>query len=231
MTKMRKVVIVSAISALTVLPVSGWAHSDGNPSHAAYWKDSPGQYVKDGNGRCVNTGAWSAGTLIEGCDKTEAPVVAVAPVDGDSDGVMDADDRCLHTPAGVKVDPEGCQIKAKVLKTVNLNLSFATNSADIADADYSNIGNVAEFMRQVPNTRAYIEGHTDSLGEAAYNMDLSSRRAQTVVDMLVGNFGIPGDRVKSEEFGESRPIANNDSREGRSRNRRVTVVVKGWIEE
>ena len=82
-----------------------------------------------------------------------------------------------------------------------------------------------EVLRQYPDIRVEVAGHTDSIGSDQYNQGLSERRAKSVFDYLVGN-GIDSGRLNSRGYGESAPIADNATREGRQRNRRVELVVQ-----
>ena len=81
---------------------------------------------------------------------------------------------------------------------------------------------IAAIMQQYPNTRFVVEGHTDSSGDDAYNMDLSRKRAAAVVNYLVGK-GINRSMLSSVGYGETQPIASNSTAEGRAQNRRVVV--------
>jgi outer membrane protein OmpA-like peptidoglycan-associated protein len=78
-------------------------------------------------------------------------------------------------------------------------------------------------MNDVPFATALIEGHTDSIGTEAYNLALSDRRAKAVFDYLTSR-GVSPDRLKSKGFGESQPVAPNDTAEGRQLNRRVMLT-------
>ena len=80
-------------------------------------------------------------------------------------------------------------------------------------------------MRENPTTKAVVEGNTDSKGTDEYNQKLSERRAASVKDVLVKS-GIEADRLTTVGYGESRPVASNDTEEGRAKNRRVSIVVK-----
>ncbi len=100
---------------------------------------------------------------------------------------------------------------------------FATGQSRLqADGDRT-MDKVAEFLRRYPQRSAAIEGYTDSVGSSTANQALSDRRAQAVKDALVG-LGVPGDKLRSRGFGEARPVASNDTAEGRQMNRRVELV-------
>jgi OOP family OmpA-OmpF porin len=85
-------------------------------------------------------------------------------------------------------------------------------------------------MKQFPQTTTVVEGHTDAVGTEAYNQSLSERRAMAVREVLVNEFGIQPGRVDAIGFGEARPVADNDSEEGRAINRRVEAVVEARVE-
>jgi outer membrane protein OmpA-like peptidoglycan-associated protein len=81
-------------------------------------------------------------------------------------------------------------------------------------------------MAQYPQTTTVIEGHTDSIGTDAYNQGLSERRANAVRDVLVDQYGVAGERVNAVGYGETRPVADNSTPEGRAINRRVEAEVE-----
>lgn len=107
----------------------------------------------------------------------------------------------------------------------NLNMEFDTNSADIKPQYQAAIAKVGEFMKQNPTTTAVIEGHTDDVGDAAYNMNLSQKRADNVVAYLVKNFGIDSSRLEAKGYGATRRIAYNSTAEGRQKNRRINAII------
>jgi OOP family OmpA-OmpF porin len=188
----------------------------GAVAKAAPVADSDGDGVPDSRDRCPGT---PPGRRVDadGCE-----------FDSDGDGVVDGDDACPGTPPGVKVDSRGCPlpVPAPVTEPVRFDLTveFAFDSAEINDLSFRELRRAMQFLRDHPETKAVIEGHTDSRGSEEYNQSLSERRAAAVVGVLV-NSGIEAGRLRSEGFGESRPVATNDTEEGRQRNRRVSIVV------
>lgn len=108
---------------------------------------------------------------------------------------------------------------------VNLDMEFDTDKADIKPQYHEAIAKVGEFMKKYPTTTAIIEGHTDNVGGAAYNMKLSQKRADNVVAYLVKNFGIDFSRLEAKGYGETRRIAYNSTAEGRQKNRRINVII------
>ena len=196
--------------------------------------------------------------LLGGSSAAPAPV---APLDGDNDGVSDATDNCLSTPAGVGVDAQGCaldsdsdgvanykdscpnsEIGSKVnnegcyillteTHKIDLQVNFANNSSVVPTDYFEEIKAVAHFMVEYPTTEVVVEGYTDSSGSSAYNQNLSERRATAVADVLVNSFSVTANRVSAVGYGEARPIANNDTAEGRSANRRVVAVISATVEK
>ncbi len=162
------------------------------------------------------------------------------PLDSDGDGVSDARDRCPGTPRGVRVDAAGCELvpppapapppppppppmlpeRSKTLVLAGVN--FEVDSAQLSGSSAAVLDRVAASMRDVPEARIKIEGHTDSSGSAAHNLDLSSRRADSVMNYLA-RAGIEPRRLSAEGFGEGRPVATNETRDGKAMNRRVEL--------
>ena len=104
------------------------------------------------------------------------------------------------------------------------DVTFDTGSAIVRPGLYSEIERIAETLVKYPDTVIQVEGHTDSTGTESYNMDLSARRAEAVKNLLVQK-GVDPSRVLSMSFGESKPIASNNSDYGRAQNRRVEIKV------
>jgi outer membrane protein W/outer membrane protein OmpA-like peptidoglycan-associated protein len=139
-----------------------------------------------------------------------------APKDSDGDGVTDDKDACPDTPRGTRVGPMGCPCDLTV------QLQFKFNSAELTDDDKKILTESAENLRRLNWISGVAEGHTDSTGPEAFNQQLSERRAQSVIDFL-GSQGIGAARIRAVGFGESKPIADNATREGRAENRRVVL--------
>ena len=165
---------------------------------------------------------------------TPAPEPVAAPTvieeaDSDGDGVLDSKDKCPGTARQYKVDSEGCVLKLTETVSINLAVKFDTNSAVVKEEYMSDIRDLATFMNQYENTEVTVEGHTDSSGSDAYNKTLSQRRANSVRDVLIQRMNIEADRVTAVGFGEERPVADNNTVEGRDQNRRVVGAVSTRI--
>lgn len=104
------------------------------------------------------------------------------------------------------------------------DVTFDTNSAVVRPGLYSEINRVAGVLKEYPNTLIRSEGHTDSVGSEQYNMDLSYRRADAVKNLLIQQ-GIARNRIEAVAFGESSPIATNETEAGRQINRRVEIKI------
>ena len=153
-------------------------------------------------------------------EPVSAPVV-VAVLDTDGDGVMDDIDKCLNTPRGNKVDVTGCNIELIFdLKGV----VFATNSNKLIGPSHSILNAAAESLSRYPDLYIAVAGHTDDRGKASYNKQLSERRAHAVRDYLISK-GVSADHLTANGYGEERPVADNNTKEGRSINRRVELAI------
>jgi len=108
--------------------------------------------------------------------------------------------------------------------TFKSDFSFGFDSAIIKPGAEDEIARVAEVLIKYPQTNISIEGHTDSKGAEEYNMNLSTRRAEAVKNSLIGR-GLSSSRLQTIGFGESKPVATNDTEAGRQQNRRVRIVI------
>ena len=108
---------------------------------------------------------------------------------------------------------------------------FDFDQATIGPESRPALEGAARILKENPGIRVEIQGHTDSKGSDAYNLLLSERRAQSVVDYLVRNLGIDLSRLTAEGYGESKPVADNETDDGRAINRRVDFVILGRTKE
>jgi OOP family OmpA-OmpF porin len=144
------------------------------------------------------------------------PPPAPVAVDGDADGdgVPDSRDKCPNTPRGVKVTSEGCWVLS------GKDVLFDFNSARIKDTYV--LDEAAKILLANPEITGELRGHTDSVGPEEYNMQLSKRRAEAVHEYFVKK-GVARERLRAVGYGESSPVASNDTPEGRHLNRRVEL--------
>ena len=161
---------------------------------------------------------------------SETPVVA-APVtpavdetlalteDSDADGVPDAADNCSDTSAGTPVGDTGCPMFNGAIDGVN----FLTGSDTLTSFARETLDGVVARMEEFPNVRVSVHAHTDSRGAEETNMELSRRRALSVVRYLTAQ-GVNLGRFEARAYGERSPIADNSTVEGRQLNRRVEFV-------
>ncbi len=158
--------------------------------------------------------------------KPEPVPQPTACADADNDGVCDEVDACLDTPPGTRVDSKGCPLPVAEVASIKLTVNFAFDSTRVQEKYFTDLGELAKFLKRFDQVDVTIEGHTDSVGSDTYNQGLSQRRAQAVVDVLVNQYGIAASRLKPVGYGESRPVASNDTAEGRAENRRVMASLE-----
>ncbi|GIU27253.1 OmpA family protein [Shewanella sp. MBTL60-007] len=158
------------------------------------------------------------------------PVPVVAPIvvaDSDNDGVTDDLDQCPNTPPTHKVDANGCTIYQEAEDEFDIEAKFANNSAKVEPSSYGDIKDLAAYMSQHPNSEVMISGHASNTGSAAYNMDISERRAAAVAEILVNEYGIAPERVSSKGYGITQPLIEGSSAEANKANRRIEAHVTG----
>jgi outer membrane beta-barrel protein len=156
------------------------------------------------------------------------------PRDSDGDGVLDGLDKCADTPKGARVDVDGCPIEVMERETEMLetgmlrlqNINFETGKSAILADSYPALDVVGAVLVKWPEVRMEVGGHTDSRGSAELNQSLSEKRAQSVVDYLVGRFPIKRDMFTVKGYGESKPLVPNTDALNMAKNRRVELVVQ-----
>lgn len=177
--------------------------------------DSDGDGVYDGIDQCPNT---PRGATVDamGC-----------PLDSDEDGVFDGIDQCPGTPLGAVVDERGCLVSIELT-----DVEFNFDSYELTDAAKGYVRDMADAIaaQADPAGTATLElrGYTDSRGSEEYNQRLSERRARAVLDYMLEvepDLAAFRDRIAAVGYGESNPIADNETDEGRARNRRVEFVI------
>lgn len=181
--------------------------------------DLDGDGVSDDRDQCPNT---PAGVAVDanGC-----------PLDSDGDGVPDYQDQCPNTPARAKVDENGCQVVLTSDLRETLYIEFELGRAEVRATSMDEVNKIANMMYEYPSARLLIEGHSDSSGARAFNLSLSEQRADAVKRILVQRHEIDESRIETVGYGPDKPIANNDTAEGRAQNRRVEIVLRAQLQE
>ncbi|AWY43181.1 OmpA family protein [Pseudomonas putida] len=232
----------------TVLPVlllgsllTGCAtHSDGTaPLNQRTWPICSviGGLVGGGLG-AIESGGWAAGGAALGI-LSGGLICYAQDGDEDGDGVFDRRDRCPDTPANTPVDHRGCplpqypaSVKAEPepVQSEVITLSdagdvlFAFNQSDLTPTAKSQLDSIMGKLEDASVVSIKVVGHTDSVGSDAYNQGLSERRASSVAQYLLSQ-GVAPAKLTSEGKGESEPVADNATDEGRAKNRRVELHI------
>lgn len=231
----------------TVLPVlllgsllTGCAtHSDGTaPLNQRTWPICSviGGLVGGGLG-AVESGGWAAGGAALGI-LTGGLICYAQDGDEDGDGVFDRRDRCPDTPANTPVDHRGCPLPqypvsvkpAEPAQSEVITLSdagdvlFAFNQSELTPTAKSQLDSIMGKLEDADVVSIKVVGFTDSVGSDAYNQALSQRRASSVAEYLLSQ-GVAPSKITSEGKGESQPVADNETDEGRAKNRRVELHI------
>ncbi|HET7826925.1 MAG TPA: OmpA family protein, partial [Anaeromyxobacter sp.] len=164
---------------------------------------------------------------IDLCPHEPGPPELDGCPDSDGDGIPDREDRCPHEPGPaendgcpVKVDETAVEIETERL-TVKDSIQFDTAKDTIKRQSFPILDQIAKLLNDHAELKKIrVEGHTDNVGSASYNKDLSERRAASVVRYLVGK-GVARSRLEPAGFGFERPVASNATALGRAKNRRV----------
>ncbi|MBN4082107.1 OmpA family protein, partial [bacterium AH-315-B15] len=174
------------------------------------WPDTDGDGLLDKDDKCP----YNAGPVAnQGCPY----------IDTDGDGVLDKDDDCVNVPG--PVENKGCpKIDEEIIKRAFNDLEFQSAKAIIKDHSLPSLTDLATYMVDNPEFKITIAGHTDSDGGAQANLILSKKRAEAVRDFLESQ-GVAATRSIVKWFGETQPIASNDTAEGKQKNRRVEMKI------
>jgi outer membrane protein OmpA-like peptidoglycan-associated protein len=227
---MKKTALALALSTLTL----GVAHSH----ETSHWKNSAGEFVKNASGECVQTinhedaddAKCHGGTV-----KRQVPESTIPAKD-----LMAEKKKAMEEEARKRADAAKKAIESKKnevlmsLEKISLasSASFNTGSANLSTAGKTELDSLSEKLKQVGSglKSVTVEGHTDGSGPASFNQKLSQKRSDAVKTYLIAK-GIDGAKIVSKGFGESQPIASNDTVTGRGQNRRVEIKVDGDIVE
>jgi outer membrane protein OmpA-like peptidoglycan-associated protein len=176
--------------------------------------DADGDGVCEGLDQCANT-PQNCRVDARGC-----------PIDSDGDGVCDGIDQCPGTPSGVPVDAKGCPppppafLPEPAKELVLERVFFETDKATLKPESTETLDKVAASLKDFPDVKIQVAGHTDNTGSAKHNMKLSEARAATVMNYLISKGVIPA-MLSAKGYGKNEPLADNKTAEGRAQNRRV----------
>jgi len=199
------------------------------PTEAYLGAPSNGRVVMDTYGNCVRTTQWSLDKDIVGCGKQKpAPVAVIAPPPSAPAAAPAA--AAVVPAAAVAAVAAAPQNKPMRTVTIGGDAFFDTNKATFRKEAQPELEKISANVRRVTSVEAVqITGYTDNTGAADYNQKLSEQRAATVKDFLVKN-GVDPSKITILGKGQSSPIADNATKDGRAKNRRVEVMVKGAVE-
>jgi len=183
---------------------------------AAYWVDKNGDYAHDRNGHCVRTIEWAPGAAVAECEGGEAKTAV----------------KAKSAPAPVKTAepaaPVAAVAAAPTVEVFNLSsgATFESGGSALSNEGKAEIAALLAKFEGKTADAVVIEGHTDSSGDASFNQQLSEKRAEAVKAELVAK-GASADKITTVGYGESKPVADNATTEGRAKNRRVEIKVEG----
>ena len=204
--------------------------------------DSDGDRIVDSKDQCPAT---DAGVMVDatGC-----------ALDADKDGVADSSDQCPDTQSGVKVDNRGCAINmdsdgdgiandkddcpntvsgtvvnkrgCELKESIQLDqVQFKSGTAELSSESKSILNTIAQTLKDNQHLVFEVAGHTDDRGNYSFNVTLSEKRAQAVRQYLLNN-GVAANRLTAKGYGPDKPVATNDTAQGRRQNRRVELVLQ-----
>lgn len=186
--------------------------------------DTPAGYPVDSFGCLSDNDRDGVTDEVDQCPNTVSGATVDATgceLDDDNDGVLNHRDDCPDTYPGVRVDNNGCEI----LDIIELRgVNFATNSDRLLAGAEQVLDDAIDWLKSHPNLIVEVAGHTDSDGNDISNLGLSERRANTVRDYMI-NGGINPANISARGFGESEPVSDNTTTEGKAENRRVELRI------
>jgi OOP family OmpA-OmpF porin len=177
-----------------------------------------GRYLWDFHDPGYHNWEYSAGLTFNFGGKKQAAAAAAAAPEAAPEAAPQQAEAPVAAPAA---EPTPGHYKY----CVTLHVEFDIDRAVIRSEYRDEIAKVGDFMKKYPTTTAVIEGHTDNVGSYNHNMELSQRRAESVVNYLVDNFGIDRSRLTAKGYGFTRPIADNATDQGKQQNRRIEAII------
>lgn len=197
------------VSALSLVATSASAHTD------TVWLDSAGSVVKDGSGTCLHTINWKSGDECNADGASTKPAkAAAAPVKAATPAPV------TKQAMPVKTSPAP---KYRELSLAS-GASFELGGSTLSPAGKAAVADLLGKFKGENIKQVIVEGHTDDRGAASFNQQLSEKRAKAVKAELVAR-GVDANVIKTTGYGEGRPIADNNTRDGRAKNRRVEIKI------
>lgn len=195
-----------------------------------YWLGTDGEFTRDRNGHCVRTILWTPEAAIPGCEGGEAKTTASAPAPAPAPVAVAAAPAPVAEVEIASTKEAAAVVVATSVEPKYTDLSLSSGATfELGGSVLSAEGKatVIELMSKFEGEdvkSVVITGHTDGSGDASFNQRLSEQRAEAVKTELVKNGANP-DKITTKGYGESNPIADNGTREGRAKNRRVEIQV------
>ncbi len=215
---MKKQIKLATLIAVVAMAGTAGAQDINN------WRNASGDVWKNGNNElCWRNSSWTPATAAKGCDGAivEAPKVAPAPAPAPAPKAAPAP---APKPAAKPAPPPQPPAATKV--TYAADTFFDFDKSVLKKDGKAKLDDLVQKVKAINLEVIIAVGHTDSIGTDAYNQKLSVRRAEAVKAYLISK-GIDKNRIYTEGKGESQPVADNRTKEGRAKNRRVEVEVVG----
>jgi OOP family OmpA-OmpF porin len=201
-----------ALTCIGMLAAQGAVAHEAGKANSGYVGSANSHLITDGFGNCVKTGFWTSADALADCgDKVKEAAAEPAPA---------------AAPAPTPAPPP---VPKVITKSVSLSAGalFDVNSDVIKDAGKAELRELAAHINNLSDVQSVdIVGYTDSSGSADYNQKLSLRRATAVKNFLMEN-GVSPRVMTTLGLGEDKPVASNATREGRAKNRRVEITIRG----
>lgn len=204
---------------------------DGIPDKDDKCPKEPGSKEMQG---CPDTDGDGIADFEDRCPDEAGPIELNGCPDKDGDGIPDIDDKCPDE-AGIAQNLGCPEVKKEVLKVFERALTgiqFESGKDVILKSSFQVLDQVADILKNNPTYNLEINGHTDNVGDPQKNLELSNKRAQAVLQYLSAK-GVGFDRMVSKGYGDTLPIADNKTAQGKAKNRRVEfkVVFKSLVTE
>ena len=213
MNTTSRIIGLTALACTGLLAAQGAAAHDAGKANSGYVGENNSHLITDGFGNCVKTGFWTSEDALADCgDKAKEVAAEPAPA-----------------PAPVAAAPAPAPAPKVTTKSVSLSAGalFDVNSDVIKDAGKAELRELARHINNLADVQSVdIVGYTDSSGSADYNQKLSLRRVTAVKNFLMDN-GVSPKVMTTLGLGEEKPVASNATREGRAKNRRVEITIRG----